>query len=104
MIKLLPNLVDISDINRDIQTTIFRTTTYRVNIVLGLFFIFLILTFIYFGINKKTNEIKENTDIDDNDYYINDDKDDDITSDYYDVDYITPIDYSSNAYELALTS
>jgi hypothetical protein len=101
MIKLLPNLVDITDINRDIQTTIFKTTTYRVNIVLGLFFIFLVLTFIYFGINKKADEINN---IDDNDYYINDDKDDDITNDYYDEDYITPIDYSSNAYELALTS
>jgi hypothetical protein len=101
MIKLLPNLVDITDINRDIQTTIFKTTTYRVNIVLGLFFIFLVLTFIYFGINKKTDEINN---IDDNDYYINDDKDDDIINDYNEEDYITPIDYSSNAYELALTS
>jgi hypothetical protein len=103
MIKLLPNLVDIADIHKDIQTTIFRTTTYRVNIVLGLFFIFLVLTFIYFGINNKTYEIK-NTDTDEDNYYMNDNKDDDITNDYYDEDYITPIDYSSNAYELALTS
>jgi len=100
MIKLLPNLVDIVDINKDIQSSIFKKTTYRINIVLGLLFIFLVLIFIYFGINKKDDTYYNNNIVDNNDYI----NDNDTSDDYNQTDYISPLEYSSNAYELALVS
>ena len=66
MIKYVPNLIDINEVNREIKNTIFRNTTYRVNIILGLLFIFLVLLFIYFGINKKERETAIEEHIDDN--------------------------------------
>jgi hypothetical protein len=53
--KQLPNLVDMNEINNEIKNTLFKKTTYRVNIILGLIFIFTVLLFIYLGINSKKN-------------------------------------------------
>jgi hypothetical protein len=101
MVKQLPNLIDISDINKDIQKTLFKNTSYRVNIVLALFFIFIVLIFIYFGINSKHKNITNNEILEtrDDNIYINEHIENDV-----DDDYITPLEYNTNAYELALLS
>jgi|LakMenE01Jun11ns_1017448.scaffolds.fasta_scaffold9894072_2 hypothetical protein len=102
MFKYIPNLIDINEVNKEIKNTIFKNTTYRVNIILGLLFIFLVLIFIYFGINKKENEITYN------DSYLNNnidiDRDEEVYDDYDEYDYVTPVEYNTNTYELALMS
>ena len=98
MIKYVPNLIDINEVNREIKNTIFRNTTYRVNIILGLLFIFLVLLFIYFGINKKERETAIEEHIDDNQAVYDD------YEDFQEYNYITPVEYSTEAYELALMS
>jgi cell division protein FtsI/penicillin-binding protein 2 len=110
MIKYLPNLIDINEVNKEIKNNIFKNTTYRVNIVLGLLFIFLVLIFIYFGINNNISDNKmENNSYNSNnsqsEYYDDDPKiyDHEYVEDYAE-DYITPVEYSNNAYELALIS
>jgi hypothetical protein len=110
MIKISPNLIDIGVINKEIQHTIFRKNTNRVNIVLGLLFIFLVLLFVYFGINStKNEEVNIDSSIDIQENYPEEYKEDYQESYqqdniYEQEDFITPLDYSSNAYELALMS
>ena len=40
--KQKPNLIDISEINREIDINIFKNTSNRVNIILGLLIIFIV--------------------------------------------------------------
>jgi hypothetical protein len=49
-------LIDMSEIHKDITNTLFKKTSYRVNIILGLILIFSILLFIYFGINNNRSQ------------------------------------------------
>jgi hypothetical protein len=101
MIKYVPNLIDINEVNREIKNTIFKNTTYRVNIILGLLFIFLVLVFIYFGINKKETSITSNLEKDIEDHI---DYNQEVYDDYEEYNYVTPVEYSTEAYELALMS
>jgi hypothetical protein len=100
--KQKPNLIDISEINREIDINIFKNTSNRVNIILGLLIIFIVLLFIYFGLRKndKKHDNLNGNDINDDNYNYNSD-DNDI--DYSNEDeYETPLMYRENAYDLAL--
>jgi low temperature requirement protein LtrA len=65
--KQLPNLIDMGEIHKDITNTLFKKTSYRINIILGLILIFSVLLFIYFGIN---NNRSQNTLYIHDDYYV----------------------------------
>jgi len=99
--KQKPNLIDISEINKEIDINIFKNTSNRVNIILGLLIIFIVLLFIYFGLRKNNN-------IDDNDDFLEKrtlKKEDYISpgqSYTEDDDYEIPIMYRDDAYDLAL--
>jgi len=99
--KQKPNLIDISEINREIDLNIFKNTSNRVNIILGLLIIFIVLLFIYFGLRKNDKNSVNLNNNDDNYNYNHNSANNDI--DYSNEDeYETPLMYRENAYDLAL--
>jgi cell division protein FtsN len=99
--KQKPNLIDISEINREIDINIFKNTSNRVNIILGLLIIFIVLLFIYFGL-RKNDKNSVNLNNNDNNYNYNHNSDDNDIDYSNEDEYETPLMYRENAYDLAL--
>lgn len=94
--KQLPNLIDLTEMKKEIQETLFYRYSLRVNTILGIAFLLCLLLFIYVGFKTKVPEKKEETI--DTDYSAYDDVDEPNLYTYQ------PTDYMSNTLNLALMS
>jgi hypothetical protein len=67
--KQLPNLIDLSEMKKEIQESLFNRYSVRVNTILGIAFLFCLLLFIYIGFKTRNSETKEDTDKNEYDVY-----------------------------------
>ena len=94
--KQLPNLIDLSEMKKEIQETLFQRYSIRVNLILGILFMLCLSIFIYIGFKTKESVNKEDKVEDENDMY-----DDIPPPNLYTYN---PVDYISNTVNLALMS
>ena len=94
--KQLPNLIDLSEMKKEIQETLFQKYSIRVNLILGLLFILCLVIFIYIGFKTKTPINKEEKVEEEYEMY-----DDIPPPNLYTY---SPMDYISNTVNLALMS